>query len=153
MRRVSLVGVLVGGITDIATTNIAAVPLVLAEAVYLRMRAPELDQTKALLSALHTDPVMRASILVVGGLCSILGGYVAARIAKRAELLNGALSSVLGAGLSILAIVTGRSHEPLAQSILAIAVSPVLGAIGGYVCIRRSSRRSAAPPIGTVLPG
>ena len=39
---------------------------------------------------------------ILGGLCSVLGGYVAARIAKHDELLKGELSSILcvASGLS-----------------------------------------------------
>ncbi len=32
---------------------------------------------------------------ILGGIFSVLGGYVAARIAKHDEVLNGALSSIL----------------------------------------------------------
>ena len=149
MRKVSLVGILVGGICDIATTNIVAFLLMFDEAVYLRMHSPEVDQTKALVAVLHSSFALRASLIVAGSLCSILAGYVAARIAKRSELLNGALSSSLGAGLGILSLATGRSSDPLVQQITAIAASPLFGAFGGFLCARRASRRAAAP-VGTL---
>lgn len=153
MRRVSLVGILVGGICDIATSNIVAIPIMLVEAVYLRMHSPEVDQTKALVAALHSSPAVRTSLIIAGSSCSILAGYVAARIAKRAELLNGALSASIGAALGILSLATGHSTDPITQQIAAIVASPLLGAIGGYLCARRASRRAAATTVGTFIPG
>jgi hypothetical protein len=153
MRRVSLVGILIGGICDIATSYIALFPVLIVEAIYLRVTVPNVDQTKALIEAMHSNLVLRTSMIVMGCLCSILGGYVAARIAKRAETLNGALSASIGVGLSILNLATGRSHDPYWLSLSLIVLGPVLGAIGGVLWARQSRRRTDASLAGTAIPG
>ena len=42
---------------------------------------------------------------LVGAACSVLGGYVAARIAKRDEILNTAVSSFLCVGMELYAML------------------------------------------------
>jgi hypothetical protein len=62
----------------------------------------------------------------------ILGGWVAARIAKRAEPLNGALSSFLCVALGILILRTGASSESTGAQILLLAAGPAMGLLGGH---------------------
>lgn len=44
--------------------------------------------------------------LLLGALCSVLGGYVAARLAARSELVNGALSAFLCIAFGLYALAT-----------------------------------------------
>jgi hypothetical protein len=76
-------------------------------------------------------------------MCSVLGGYVAARIAKRGELLNGALSAYLCIGVGVYGMIAGHSAIPLWQHLVAFVGSPILGALGGYLWMRQSNGMQA----------
>jgi hypothetical protein len=75
MSKRLLIGALVGGVVDIAAANLLSVPIA------------------AYLAALHANHLAYALSLGIWGLSSILGGYVAARIAKGKGIVVGALSS------------------------------------------------------------
>jgi hypothetical protein len=79
---------------------------------------------------------------ILSSLGSVLGGYVAARIARRDDVLNGALSSLLGVGASVYALVSGGAagHEVLYP--VSLPLSPALTAFGGYLSARRRARQS-----------
>lgn len=74
---------------------------------------------------LHSIIVLYIAGFVGGAMASVLGGYVAARIAKRGHLWNGALSSYLCIGSSIYALVSGAGGTiPLWQHIAFLPSSP-----------------------------
>jgi hypothetical protein len=138
MSQVSLKGVVLGGIVDIVATNIAAIPLVvLAAARSNAMSLPQEQQTAAVVETLQNTPSLYFTQLVLGALCSILGGYVAARIAKRSPLLNGALSAFLCVGFGLYAFATkADAIGPWAHAGFLLG-SPAFGALGGYLYARR----------------
>jgi hypothetical protein len=151
MRRISLKGVLVGGVVDIVATAVALIPLIaVAMACVDAAALPEAQRTGALLEVLNATPALFAAGLLLGSLCSVLGGYVAARIAGRAEVLNGALSAFLCLGFSLYALTTGDGAASPAQHVAYIALSPALGALGGY--LRHLRARSARPDAVTPAP-
>ena len=129
MKRVSLVGVAVGGITDILTTNALLLPLmyfVLAAAATGSLSENALKQILA-----HRQLVTIASG-VLGGLGSVLGGYVSARIAKHDQVLNGALSSILSVAAGLYSLSHSSAHSWL--PFVLVPLSPAFGALGGYLC-------------------
>ena len=75
---------------------------------------------------------------ILGGLCSVLGGYVSARLSKHDEVLNGGLSSVLCIGSGVYALLSGAGHVWL--HLIFLPVSPALGALGGFLRVRRVTR-------------
>ena len=97
MSKLSFKGVLVGGITDIVASNILALPII----VYSMLTKIDLahlpgnEVAPAITAALRANGPLFALGTLLGMGCSILGGYVGARLAKHAELLNGALTSFL----------------------------------------------------------
>jgi len=134
MNRVSFEGVAIGNVVDILPTNVVMVPVIICGLYLLGAGS---DPTAAM-EILRKTPAYLAASSLLGGLCSILGGYVSARIAKRDDLLNGALSSVLCVGLGVYALVHGAS--PLWLHLLFLPLSPALGALGGYLRWRQSAR-------------
>jgi hypothetical protein len=154
MRKISIVGVLVGGVVDIIVTNILMIPVFFVAA---GMAGSELagaareQVTPIIIGVLRDHPALYAAGFVGGVLASILGGYVAARIAKRNFLLNGALSAYLCIGSGIYAMVTGAGGTiPLWQHIVFLPLSPALGALGGYIVARRHDRGEARMVEATV---
>jgi hypothetical protein len=139
MSKRSLVGVLVGGVTNIVAANLLGIPI----AVYVMTTTGVLDLPGAVrkavyLEALHANPALFALSLTTWGLSSILGGYVAAHFAKENEIVVGALSSWACIALAANALVHGLSGQPIWQFLVWLPGSPLLGALGGYIAQRTS---------------
>jgi hypothetical protein len=136
--RVSVVAVVIGGITDVLATNILAIPLV----VYVVMKygvSHTSVAAAAIVSAIHSNLWLYGSQLAIGISCSALGGYVAAKIAKHDELLNGLLSSFLCVAIGVYSIVLGKGSQSVPVQILLLISSPAFALLGGY--FRQTQKR------------
>ena len=69
--------------------------------------------------------------MVIGALCSFLGGYIAARLARHDEKLNGTVSSVLSLASGIIAIAIGHNPDQLVIQIVSLPLKPLFGFAGG----------------------
>jgi hypothetical protein len=139
-RAVSLKGVLLGGMADFVATNILVFPIMVV--ARFKLQAPQLsghELSTALLHLIETTPWLHAAKLGSGLASCMLGGYVAARIAKRYDVLNGALSAWLGVALTSydLAMRSGSAHVVATLTLMVAGV--VCAACGGYLALR--SRR------------
>ena len=136
MKGVSLMGVAFGSIASVLVTNALMLPLmyfILAAAATGSLSENALKQILA-----HRELVTIASG-VLGGLGSVLGGYVSASIAKHDQVLNGALSSILSIAAGLYSLIHSSAHSWL--PFVLVPLSPVLGALGGYLCSRRNALR------------
>jgi hypothetical protein len=137
MKRISLKGVAIGNIADIVSTSIV---VLLVTMHVLISSAPSKDAAGSADQVVMESSAFWIWSSILGALCSVLGGYVAARIARHDELLNGALSSILCVGLGVYALGGGSTAGPSGLHLVFLPLSPVLGAFGGYM----GSRRKAA---------
>lgn len=98
------------------------------------------------MAALQASPSLRIAGWLLGAACSVVGGYVAARIAKRSSLANGAWSARACIALGMYSWAVG--HAPVAawEHVAGFIVSPVLGALGAYLVQQRLDR-PAEPPM------
>jgi len=98
--------------------------------------------------------VLKASTLffisssILGSLCSVLGGYVSARIAKHDELLNGGLSSILCVGSGMYALVSGNAGGDLLVHLAYLPLSVALGTLGGFLRARQNAQPGFNAPSG-----
>jgi hypothetical protein len=144
MRRISVKGVLVGGILDIVATFITSIPLLVVASMQLQvaqLSAPE--RTAALMKAMGPGSSYYLLGLALGSACSVLGGYVAARIATREERLNGALSAWLCMISGLYSWSTGAYAATAMAHIGYLILSPAMGALGGYLRERSKPSPSA----------
>jgi hypothetical protein len=139
MKRVSFKGVAIGNVVDIVASNVVMVPVVIYLVASAKTGSPPDHGAGSATEALKTSNVFLAASTILGGLCSILGGYVSARIAKHDEVLNGALSSVLCIGFGVYGVVNGTSR--LWLHLLYLPLSAALGALGGYLRSRQGTWR------------
>src|SRR4029077_10831886 len=95
MNKVSVKGVLVGGVTDIVATVILTLPLIVYLIATEVTGTPKVPLQAAVMAAIRANPPLYWLESLIGLACSVLGGYVAARAAKHDELLNGLLASFL----------------------------------------------------------
>lgn len=137
MKNISIKGVIFGAVTDIASTNILAIPLMGYIIISYHLAELPKDQvSSALMQVLRSDPVLFSTQLLLGSFCSILGGYVAARIAKSNEITNGALAAFLCVGSGLYALFFTHSSMPIWQHLLGFILSPALSAFGGFLRLK-----------------
>jgi hypothetical protein len=137
MTRVSFKGVAIGNVVDIVASNVVMMPVMIYFVASAKMGSQPIAP-ESVTETLRASNAFLAVSSILGGLCSILGGYVSARIAKHDEVLNGTLSSILCVGLGIYAIVNGTGH--LWLHLLYLLLSPAFGALGGYLRSRQAAR-------------
>lgn len=144
--RVSIKGVLIGGVVDVVTSGMLGVPFVIYAMSRIDLsHTPSSQVSKAVTNFIHASPALHSGELLVGLICSVLGGYVAAWLAKRDELLNGGLSSFLCVALGIYAITTGKDSNPHWLQFCLLAASPLAAALGGE--LMRRVRRGISQPV------
>ena len=134
MNRISLKGVVIGNIVDIVSTTIAVLPIMM---YILISSGPSGDTADSVTQVLMASSVFTVSSIILGALCSVLAGYISARIAKHDEVLNGALSSILCVVGGLYSVLSGSAALHLAL----LPLGPVLGALGGYLNSRRNPKR------------
>jgi hypothetical protein len=103
--------------------------------------------SEAASAVLHASTPLHLVELLVGLLCSMLGGYVAAAIANRHERLNGTLSCYLCVGIGILSVAVGLSKDPLWQQALLLPASPACAFVGGDLRLRQVTSRNVQPAV------
>jgi len=148
MKKISIKGVFLGGITDVLTTNILAVPLIIYVMANIdRSHTPKEQLGAARIAALHGSVLLYTVQFLIGAGCSILGGYVAARLAKHDELLNGSLSSYLCMGIGLYSVVAGKESSWLLLELIGLAASPALGLLAATSGLHRNALGDNSPNI------
>lgn len=146
MKSVSIKGIIIGGIVDIVSSIVLGIPFaIFAVATVYSMHLPPEKIGPAISVAMSGNTPLFWGQVLVGMCCSVLGGYVAARLAGHDELLNGTLAAFLCVCLGIFTIATGKDPHPLYIQILLLASSPALGLLGGY--LRIAQMRTVNPVV------
>jgi hypothetical protein len=122
MRGISIKAVLVGGVTDIGLSILLGT---LLQAIFGFGQA-------------SPTGVLFVAQMIIGLACSVLGGYVAASIAKENMALNGLAASSLCVLLGVLYMVEGLVPISIALQLLLIVVTPVCYLVGASLRLRRS---------------
>jgi MFS family permease len=147
MKKVSIKAVVLAGIFDVVLTNLLAIPVLVIDGIRIEIwKLPKNQQAQAMLDAFQSNSGIYTAGLILGALASIIAGYIAARIARREPLLNGALSAWLCVASGVYAMVQPNSPLPVWAHLLFLPLSPAFGAIGGYWWMERASRRSGTGP-------
>jgi hypothetical protein len=142
MKSISLKAVFIGGIVDVGASTIAGIiAAILATGILAASHqgGSAADAARALAASSN----YRLAMYVLGGSFSILAGYIAARIARHDQVLNGALSSWLCVLLSI-GELTWQGSLPSLGMLSGLVLSPLLGAAGGYLGTRGRGGELAA---------
>ena len=98
LKKISFKGVIIGAVVDVVGTNIWLFGVVGYLIIKHQLYALPPGEQMGELYRLYDDPAMKVLNTIVGVGFSIIGGYLAARIAGHHERLNGALSSFLCGG-------------------------------------------------------
>jgi len=146
LGKISWRGVIVGGIVDVGASWILEIPFIIIY-VIAAFGHTKPDQYQSITAAMNGDATFVTGTMVLGGVGSIIGGYVGAWLAGHDETLNGALSSWLCVVLGVVGLFLHMSVGAgiLASPVLMFAVSIGLPALGGYLrFLRVRALRSAA---------
>jgi putative membrane protein (TIGR04086 family) len=70
----------------------------------------------------------------------MIAGFIAGKIAKHNEILNGSLTCILCLLLGLVAGLRGKPVTPAWIQITSFFIAPAFGALGGYISMRRKNR-------------
>ena len=138
MKRISLKGVVIGNVTDILATNLVLFPVEIYVVISSGL-SPD-NTADSIARIIKASTLFFVSSCILGGLCSVLGGYVAARIAKQDELLNGGLSSILCVASGVYSLISGSATDSLWTHLVFLPLSVALGTLGGFLRARQVTR-------------
>jgi hypothetical protein len=142
MGKVSVKGVLIGGGVDVVASVVLDFPFAFYIMSKLDLSRVPKDQIGAgITTALHGNLPLYVGQLLVGLACSVLGGYIAARLAKHDELLNGFLSSWLCVALGVYTMALGKHSNALWVQIFLLVASPACALLGGALMRRQRQHR------------
>jgi len=128
LKNISFKGAITGAVVDVVGTNIWLFGIVGYLIIKHQLYALPPGEQVNELHRLYGDPAIKALNTIVGVGFSIIGGYLAARIAGHHERLNGALSSFLCVALSLFTIGSFSISW-----VIGVVGSPILGLLGGYL--------------------
>jgi len=128
--------IVVGAAVDYLTTYLLIMLYLLAYYVKDPLEkggVPEEAIEKALKEMLSSQEGLLA-LIIIGALCTAVGGYVAGRLAKVEEVKHGALVGAASLVLGVLEAVMAGQRSPLPQEyeFLAYVIAIPAGALGGY---------------------
>ncbi|MBC7793096.1 MAG: hypothetical protein H7Z43_05270 [Clostridia bacterium] len=156
MRVRAWVGILIGGITDVATSMLIYFILAIIVAVQLDPTGQPADvRGAAVVSAMNTSQSVTVASWILSYIATLLGGYVAARIAREQEVRVGALSSWTCLALGALVMASASSVMPRWQLALIVGSTPFIAGLGGYLRLRqrRSAGEDGTPPASVAASG
>ena len=138
--------IITGAITDVGLSMLIGIPFssYVAESRGLS-ETPQEQMTFALMEAVHASVGLTLAQFAIGFSCSLLGGYVAAAIAKSNGLLNGVLASWLCLGVGIYFVLSGEPGGLLWLHALSIVGTPLCYLGGAYLWLRRNRPLLFAP--------
>jgi len=144
VSRISIKGILLGGVTAVVATNVASVLFIVYVAARLDLRYLSGHQLQlALSNAVRSNMLLYAVQLLIDAGCLVLGGYVAAIIAKHDGPLNGFLSSCLSVGIGFYWLIAGKESS-FHFGRLELLAFPVLGLLGGCLTLAQKRDRRKA---------
>lgn len=117
--------VLLGLLVDIGGSTVAGIPYSILYSIYLASSGMDAEEIVALLQAPPEESPYLWIGYGIGSLFSILGGYVCARIAKRAEYQLASLMATLSALFGVL-MVWGHYSLQMSVAVALLSLSCVL---------------------------
>jgi hypothetical protein len=130
MSSISIRGIVLGSLFDLAMTFGFSIILVIAVAV-----SNGGDPQGAIIAANSGHWLLLNT--VVASAFTVVAGYLAARIAGRGELINGTLCTLLSMGVCLLLSAGQPSPFSATPTLILYAITPLLGLLGGYMRLRQ----------------
>jgi hypothetical protein len=133
-EKISFKGVIIGAVADVVGTNVwGAVAAIYLSSKYHLYSLPVSEQVSQLTALISTEPVVTILNVLIGSCFTIMGGFIAARIARHDELLNGTLASFLCVLFALLSL----GSSSIVWVVVGIVANPLLAFSGGYLSKRK----------------
>ena len=120
-QQISWKAVLIGFVVDIGSSFAVSFVFGIILGVMLVGQGVKPDELEAEINAKMQEPIFLILSMVLGFLCTGIGGLVAARMARKSELLHGALVGVLSLGFGVVYTLAFLAALPLWYHIVAFA--------------------------------
>ena len=137
-RRFRWKAVLIGAATDLAGSTVAGIALVVVFALLVAPGAGGVEDKVDRLA--QSWPFLMAS-MILGGSCTVLGGYVAGRIARHSYLKHALAAGVLSLAVGILFFRGDEGPYSGLIAFLGYGLHLPLALLGGWLVWRNQSRR------------
>jgi len=145
--RISLKAILLAALADIACTY--GYGLLSVMTIFLVFKARQLPAARAVHCIMGVPFLLTA--VVAGGAAALLGGFIAARIARARELLHAALAVVPCMLLGVVLKLTGKvSPTPTWYTIAAYGAVIPAALLGGHLGVLRKQTLAAVRSAWTV---
>jgi hypothetical protein len=126
--------VLIGGIIDVVGSFVLGLIITLGAMSKLDLSRVPKDQVQATVAAaLYANRSLQIGLMVMGLGFSLIGGYIAAAIAKHDEILNGGLSTLLCLCIGIYVLTTGKDMNPAWMKASGMVLAPAMALLGGFL--------------------
>ncbi len=149
MSKLSLKAAIIGGIVDMLSTYllvvIALFVFIVATGLVSAGHQPPQGLSDMVVRSVQNGPI-HVLLICLGCLCSVFGGYVAARIAKHDELLNGAASAWLCVLVGLFGFASVQDGGQIVRHIASEVAAPLLGLFGGYIRLFQKGPQPAVLP-------
>lgn len=130
-------GIVIGGLVDVVSSIVLGVAL----GVYVALsRGLDLTDERlhgGIAAAIHSSIGLYGVQLAIGIACSVLGGYVAAGLARRDKLVNGILASWLCVGIGVSCLLAANVSESLPARVVSVVITPLSYLLGAFLRTRR----------------
>lgn len=128
--------IVVGAVVDYVTTNIVVTLYVILYYVEgsLQEGIPREAIEKGFREAMSSTDGLQA-FLILGTLCTVLGGFIAARIAKAEQIKHGALVGAVSLIIGVLQTAMAGAPSPVPNNfeLLGYILAIPAGALGGFL--------------------
>lgn len=132
MNRISLKAVLLGFLLVLVLDAAVGIGQLVLHSDELFVEGQSDEQVAAALEALTTSASFLAASALLGTLTTVVGGYAAARIAKRYPYFNGFALGILGAAFGL----AFWSEYPLWFNLLALGLGIPASLLGAHLAVR-----------------
>jgi putative membrane protein (TIGR04086 family) len=127
--------IIVGAVADYIVTNVVILLYLFVYYIqdpFEKGGSPEEAIEKALMEMISSQEGI-LSLLAIGALCTLLGGYIAGRLAKGEEVKHGALVGAVSLIVGILQATVAGQDSPVAgwYELLGYVLAIPAGALGG----------------------
>jgi uncharacterized membrane protein YhaH (DUF805 family) len=158
-ESLSIEAIITGAVTDHVLTLIIDVIILVPFAftiVHVYVPPSALSELMGKLATIEkTSQAFLILSTLLGGLMSIFGGYLAASMARKSELLNGFVAGLIGLFIaevtniptyfdpkfsSYYEVFNTQNEFELARNIVAICITPLLALSGAYFCLKLKER-------------
>ncbi len=146
--KLSSKGIVIGGLVDVVLSVVLGVALAVYVVLSRGLEVRDERVHHAIAVAIQSSTGLYGAKLAIGIACSVLGGYVAARLARRDELVNGILASWLCVGIGAYCLFAATVSESQFAQVVCIAITPLWYLLGAFLAYSLRAALDADPATG-----